>query len=320
MSTPQGEVYDLGYRHYDGPREGRIRAHKALWVDGIRTVLGIGRGWGAKVLPVILFICVITPALVAAIIASVVGLGDFQLFRHEEYYAIVLIVVALFAAIMAPELLCPDRRHGVLGLYLVRPLTRTDYVAARWFAFFSITLSFVLAGQVVLFAGLLLAATEPLDYVRDNWLDVPRFLLAGLVLAAFTTTVPLAVSAFTTRRAYATAFVVAVFIVTPIISGALTATECTTTPDPNDASNTVRECDYTTGDAAKWISLVNVLEVPSLVNDLIFPGGTFEDPDGLDGPPQASAELHDAVPVAWYVVVVGALGYVLWWRYRRLSV
>ena len=320
MSTPQGEVYDLGYRHYDGPREGRVRAHKALWVDGIRTVLGIGRGWGSKVLPVILFICVITPAVVAAIIASVVGLPDFELFGHEEYYAIVLIVVALFAAIMAPELLCPDRRYGVIGLYLVRPLTRTDYVAARWFAFFSITLGFVLAGQVVLFAGLLLAATEPLEYLRENWLDVPRFLLAGLALAAFTTTVPLAVSAFTTRRAYATAFVVAVFIITPIISGALTSTECTTISDPNDSSNRITECDYATGDAAKWLSLIDVLGVPSLVNDLIFPGGTFEDPEGFDGPEQASSELHDAVPVAWYLVVVGALGYVLWWRYRRLSI
>ena len=317
MSTPQGEVYDLGYRHYDGPREGRIRAHKALWVDGIRTVLGIGRGWGSKVLPVILFICVITPAVVAAIIASVVGLPEFELFRHEEYYAIVLIVVALFAAIMAPELLCPDRRYGVIGLYLVRPLTRTDYVAARWFAFFSITLSFVLAGQVVLFAGLLLAAAEPLDYLRDNWLDVPRFLLAGLVLAAFTTTVPLAVSAFTTRRAYATAFVVAVFIITPIVAGALTSTECTTVQDRDNSSNMVTECDYATGDAAKWLSLINVLGVPTLVNDLVFPGETF---DASDGPEQAASELHDAVPVAWYVVIVAGLGYTLWWRYRRLPV
>ena len=316
MSTPQGEVYDLGYRHYDGPREGRLRAHKALWVDGIRTVLGIGRGWGSKVLPVILFICVITPALVAAIIASLTGLEE-AVFRHEEYYAIVLLVVALFAAIMAPELLCPDRLHGVLGLYLVRPLTRTDYVSARWFAFFSITLGFVLAGQVVLFAGLLLAASDPLDYLQDNWLDVPRFVLAGLALAAFTTTVPLAVSAFTTRRAYATAFVVAVFIITPIISGALTSRECTTIQDPNDSSSRTTECDYVTGDAAKWLSLINVLGVPTLVNDLIFPGGAFGESGESN---EAASELHDAVPVAWYLAVVGALGYTLWWRYRRLPV
>ena len=223
MSSPRGEVYDLGYRRYDGPREGRMRAHRALWVNGVRTILGIGRGWGSKVLPVVLFVCVMTPAVVAAIIASVVGLEDQQLFRHEEYYAIVSLVLALFSAIMAPELLCPDRRDGVIGLYLVRPLTRTDYVAARWFAFLSVTLSFVLVGQVVLFLGFVLAATEPLEYIRENWLDVPRFLLAGLAVAAFTTTAPLVVSAFTTRRAYATAFVIAVFIISAAAAGILTA-------------------------------------------------------------------------------------------------
>lgn len=310
MSGPRGEVYDLGYRRYDGPREGRMRAHRALWTNGVRTVLGIGRGWGSKVLPVVLFVCVMTPAVVSAIIASVVGLEEFELFRHAEYYAIVSIVLALFSAIMAPELLCPDRRDGVLGLYLVRPLTRTDYVAARWLAFLSVTLSFVLAGQVVLFLGLVLAAAEPLEYIRESWLDVPRFLLAGLAVAAFTTTAPLAVSAFTTRRAYATAFVIAVFIISSAAAGILTAeTDCEVTIT---AVEEVRECDYVTGDAAKWLSLVDLFGVSSQVNDRIFPGDLFDEAG------QASSQLHAAVPVAWYLILVSSLGLALWWRYRSL--
>ena len=310
MSGPAGEVYDLGYRRYDGPREGRMRAHKALWINGVRTVLGIGRGWGSKVLPAVLFICVMTPAVVSAIIASVVGLEDFGLFRHAEYYAIVSIVLVLFSAIMAPELLCPDRRDGVIGLYLVRPLTRTDYVAARWFAFLSVTLTFVLAGQVVLFLGLVLAAAEPLEYVKENWLDVPRFLLAGLAVAAFTTTVPLVVSAFTTRRAYATAFVIAVFIISAAAAGILTAqNDCEIT---RTAVEEVRECEYMTGDAAKWLSLLDIFGVPTLVNDQIFPGETFDEAG------QASSQLHAAVPVAWYLVLVSSLGFTLWRRYRSL--
>ena len=311
MSGPRGEVYDLGYRRYDGPREGRMRAHRALWINGVRTVLGIGRGWGSKVLPVVLFVCVMTPAVVSAIIASVVGLEDFELFRHAEYYAIVSIVLALFAAITAPELLCPDRRDGVIGLYLVRPLTRTDYVAARWFAFLSVTLTFVLAGQVVLFAGLVLAATEPLEYVKDNWLDVPRFLVAGAAVAAFATTIPLAVAAFTTRRAYATAFVIAVFIISGAAAGILTSeTDCEISVTTVEE---VETCDYVTGDAAKWLSLLDIFGVPTLVNDLIFPGETF----GESG--QASSQLHAAVPVAWYLILVSSLGFTLWWRYRSLS-
>ena len=166
MTEARGEIFDLGYRGYDGPREGRVRAYKALWVNGVRTALGIGRSWGAKVMPALLLIAVISPALVAVIVASLAGPED--IISHSDYYGIVSIVLLLFSAIVAPELLCPDRRDRVLGLYLVRPLTTTDYVAARWLAFLSVTLPLVLAGQVVLFVGLTLAASDPVQYVEDQ--------------------------------------------------------------------------------------------------------------------------------------------------------
>ena len=42
---------------------------------------------------------------------------------HSDYYGIASIFFFVFAALVAPELLCPDRRDGVINLYLVRPLT-----------------------------------------------------------------------------------------------------------------------------------------------------------------------------------------------------
>jgi hypothetical protein len=42
---------------------------------------------------------------------------------HADFYGIASIVLFVFAAIVAPELLCRDRRDGVIHLYLVRPLT-----------------------------------------------------------------------------------------------------------------------------------------------------------------------------------------------------
>ena len=30
MTEAQGEIYDLGYQHYDGPRGGRIQAVRSL--------------------------------------------------------------------------------------------------------------------------------------------------------------------------------------------------------------------------------------------------------------------------------------------------
>mgnify|MGYP007026202615 CR=1 FL=1 len=44
MTQRAGELFDLGYQHYDGPREGRMRARKAVFFDGFRTTLGLGRG------------------------------------------------------------------------------------------------------------------------------------------------------------------------------------------------------------------------------------------------------------------------------------
>ena len=318
MNEARGEVFDLGYRGYDGPREGRVRAYKALWMNGVRTALGIGRSWGAKVMPAILLIAVISPALVGVIVASLAGPED--IISHSDYYGIVSIVLLLFSAIVAPELLCPDRRDRVLGLYLVRPLTTTDYVAARWLAFLSVTLPLVLAGQVVLFFGMTLAAADPVQYVEDNWLDVPRFLLAGLVVAVYTTTVPLAVSAFTPRRAYAAALIIGAFIISLAVIGFLTSPA----PIDGDCERVVQNgvvvrdtCpdEYMAGDAAKWYALLSLAEVPTFVNNLIFD----VEVDSGQGAASAVDELPSAVPIAWYVLLTSALGLALWWRYRRID-
>ena len=309
MTTPQGEVYDLGYQHYQGPREGRGRARTALWVNGIRTALGLGRGSLAKVLPALLFIAAMLPAVILAIVASQVDPDE--ILSHSGYYQIISIILLLFSAIIAPELLCSDRRDGVLSLYLVRPLTPTDYVAGRWLAFFTVTMAIVYSGQLLLLIGFTLAAADPLEHLRDNWLDIPRFLAAGFVLAAFTTTLPLAVSAFTTRRAYAAAFVIGLFLISAPTSGILT--ECEEGGNQQrGAQESGVTCEPLTGDAAKWFRLVNLGMVPIHVNDLIF--GVEATLNGRD------ATLPWVVPVAWYLLLTAGPGAVLWWRYQRLRV
>ena len=308
MTEPRGEVFDLGYQHYQGPREGRMRARKALWINGVRTALGVGQGTLAKVLPVLLFVAVMIPALVGVIIASVVDVGD-DLLSHADYYRYVSVILVLFSAIIAPELLCSDRRDGVINLYLVRPLTTTDYVAGRWLAFFSVTLALVLIGQVVLLIGLVLAASEPLDYFRDNWLDIPRFLLGGIVVAVFTTTLPLAVSAFTTRRAYAAAFVIAVFIISFPVSEILSG--CDEDAEAN-ARRAGEQCEPWIGDSGKWLALINVPQVPMHVNDLIF------DVEANEQVSRLVEELPDMVPVGWYIMLMAGAGFALWWRYQRI--
>ena len=50
------------------------------------------------------------------------------------------IALFVFASVVAPELLCPDKRNGVINLYLVRPFTGSDYIVARWLAFLGVDL------------------------------------------------------------------------------------------------------------------------------------------------------------------------------------
>jgi ABC-2 type transport system permease protein len=337
MTEAQGELYDIGYQRYLGPREGRNRARKAVWSSGVRTVLGLGRGARAKVLPALLFFSAMAPAVVITLVVSVAG-PDSGVPGHAGYYQIISVFILLFSAIMAPELLCPDRRDRVIDLYMVRPLTPGDYVGARWLAFLVVTLSIVYAGQIILLVGLILAAPDPLEYIRENWLIVPRFLLAGLVIAAFTTTLPMAVSAFTTRRAYAAAFVIGLYLISAPVGGILT--ECQEHGNDEEAGVRIElggggqseggqgagqeasraaangeevECKRLAGDAAKWYALVDLGQVPAHVNDLIF-----EEKNDSEAV-QLASDLPYAIPVAWYLFLTLGSGAVLWWRYSRLA-
>ena len=116
MTAQEGQVFDLGYRHYEGPREGRARARKALFVNGVRTCFGLGRGAWAKVLPILFLLAVMAPAAVLAALAGLLGdtfMDVLDLPGPADYYGIVWVILMLFSATIAPELLCPDRRDGV---------------------------------------------------------------------------------------------------------------------------------------------------------------------------------------------------------------
>ena len=73
-----------------------------------------------------------------------------------------------------------------------------------------------------------------------------------------------------------------------------------------------RTCEPATGDAARWFALIGIPQIPMHVNDLIF------DDEDDSGVATQLRELPDAIPIAWYLVLVAVPGLVLWWRYQRL--
>ncbi len=320
MREREAEVYDLGYQRYTGPRQGRSQARRAVFENGVRTLLGIGRGGKAKILPIFLFVSVITPAVIFAVILSFLGEGADFIPGPADYYAVVSLILILFAAIMAPELLGPDRRDNVLSLYFVRPLTPIDYLLARVLAFFVIVLALVYSGQAVLQAGIILTSGDALAYVQENWGDWLRILLVGVVIAVFISVAPMAVSSFTTRRAYAAAFIIGAWLILNATTDSLTSLTTCTTPEEVAASDIVDEaaleCEYSIGGIAPYIGLLNVSGLTDNINNIVF---GVELTEGEAAPSSlAVQELHDAYPIAAYLLAVGGAVLLLWSRYRRI--
>lgn len=224
MTNGPAEVFDLGYRSYEGERTSRWLRRRAIWRDGVRISLGLGRGAGAKIAPWLLIGFALVPVLVLVIVASVAGsLGgdpeEIDLPSFAEYYDFAIIPIALFAATVAPLLLCPDRRDGVLSLYAARPITATDYVAARWAAFLAVAAGAAMLPEVILFIWTALDASSTGSWLGDNWAVVPRFIAASLILASVLTTLTMLTASFTTRRAYASVATLAILFVGSAIGG-----------------------------------------------------------------------------------------------------
>jgi ABC-2 type transport system permease protein len=293
-----GTVFDIGYRNYTGAREGRDRSQRAVFKDGIRIALGFGRPARAKVLPwffigVLAFIAIVMALSAGALSRAMGPEAASRLPSHSDFYGIASIILFVFAAVAAPELLCPDRRDGTINLYLVRPLTGSDYVMARWAAFLMVMLGAAWLPQLILFLGLSMGAAQPLEYLKQHWLDIPRFIGAGAAMAAYTTSLAMLTASFTTRRAYASVFLVGLFAIsTPFTVGL------------------AMEMGGTVG---QWISMFNLTNIPVHVNDIVF-----NDVSEITSEAPAR-ELGSTILAAWYFVWTLGCGALLWWRYRRLT-
>jgi len=288
-TAPEGQVFDLGYQRFTGEREGLGRAMRAIWRDSYRSALGLGRSLSSKLLPFGLIILALFPAVITMVIAGFVSsfggdLADLELedFTNRAYYEFAQIPLLLFAGMLGPEMLCPDRRSGVLVLYFVRPLTPMNYVAARWIGFFTVMLGILMLPQVLVYLTQLVIADNPWTWFSDHLDLMPRAALSAVILAMLQTTVALAIASFTDRRAYAAAAILGFFFLTAAVGAVLV--------------------DVLDGTAADWWRLVNILGAFLQVNNWAF--GVF---DGA---------LSGYVYIAEMVVVIAAGWAVLWWRYR----
>lgn len=286
------QIYDLGYRSYEGPRRGAGWAPVTVWRHTVQRVLGLHRPFRHKILPGIALVIAFVPALIFVGIAALLPvdlIGKDALPSYGEYYGLIVTALTLFASFVAPEALCTDRRTGMLDLYLAGPLDRNRYLAAKWTAVFVVMLLMTMGPQLFMLASYSVEGAGP------ALSDVPELLgriaVAGCAVALFYTAVSLAVSSLTTRRAVAAVAIVLLLLVPGIAVGV--SVESAGAPDEL------------------------ALLTPGLTQELAW--RVFEESHPVEElePPitRLSTPLIAAALVGW--IAVGAL--VCWIRYRRLE-
>ncbi len=219
MSTDRGGViHDLGYQHYTGPRLGRPAIVRALCWHSLRSAFGIGRGAKAKIVPATLLVIMCLPAVVNAVLVAR-SADHARVIPYDSYvFQLRVLVMTIFVAVQAPELVSRDLRSHVLPLYLSRPLRRLDYPLAKYAAFTIACLLVLEIPLLLLYLGTLVSATGG----AMIW-DETRALAAGAGLAALWAVllagIGLLLASLTGRRAFATGGIAIVFFLSWTVAG-----------------------------------------------------------------------------------------------------
>lgn len=214
-----GEVYDRGYQHYTGPRLGRAHAFRALTGYSMKRALGSKKRWTAKVVPVILYVAVamlvIIPLGIQAFIDSA------EILQYWDYFSVAWLILGVFVATIAPEMLCGDRREKTLILYFSRPITRLDYLLAKLLATALLTLTITLIPLAIFWLGRQLLDDSPVSAMRDNIGDLFKIVVVSIVVSAYLGALGLVVSAFTGRKAIAVGIIIVAFLFASALAGVL---------------------------------------------------------------------------------------------------
>jgi len=281
-------IYDRGYRTYEGERTGPSGARRAVYKDGIRRILGLGRKARDKVYPWLMI------AIALAMAAIVIGIhwliGDLAESLSEgvpsygELFDLYSWIGLLFIAFAGPWLLIPDRTRGVLSVYFSRPLTVDGYLLSKVGAFATVVGAIYLVPQIVLHIGLGLISDD--GYLDVLW-KVPVTTLAFVGMHG---ALALLLSAVIARPGIASAAFLGV-----LIPGRFIATQ-------------ISEASFA---GARWTSLLAFDHLPRVIRDALFR-------DTVTYPAEAAGfGGWAAAAVIGAAVVISAV--LVRTRYRRLA-
>lgn len=225
-ATGDARILDRGYRRYQGARTGTGGAMRSVVLHSVQRALGLRRTLWAKVLPFAAVLIAYVPAIVFVGVIALIPAEDVPrdfLPTYGDYYGFIIAAIMVFAALVAPEVLCTDRRAGMLGVYLSSPLDRTTYLVAKAGAIAAV-MSLVCLGPPLLLLGANLLQSQGPEGFGDIVTTSARVLGAGVALTLLYTGVTMGAASLTDRKAIAAAGIILLFLVSITVTGILTAT------------------------------------------------------------------------------------------------
>jgi ABC-2 type transport system permease protein len=253
----------------------------------MKRAMGIRKRWTAKVLPFLLYTAALVPLVVMIGVSALVPDADFA--SYSDYLAAIFVIIGIFVATTAPEMLCVDRHERTLPLYFSRAITCLDYVLAKLVAMTLLTMTLSMIPLIILWLGRQLVSDAPWKAMQDNVGDLGRVVFVGALIALVLGTIGLVISSLTARKGVAVTVIFIGFVVTTSIA--------------NAGLELLEDYDW-----SRYLILVSVLDTFEGVYDHVIP-------DNVTGSAIAQADLSLPVYLGYLLslVVIGVL--ILCWRY-----
>ncbi len=229
LAPGTGVIHDIGYQTYDGPRFGRATIALALCWHSLRSAFGVGRGAKAKIIPVLTFAIMCAPAVINAVVMAL-GRSHGRVVSYDAYVGpLRVLVLVVFIAAQAPELVSRDLRSRVLPLYFARPIRRRDYPLAKFAAFALALLAMIDIPVLLLYVGTIMQVHGGAAIWAQTRAAVPG-LLVGLMWAVVLAPIGLALASVSGRRAFSTGSVAIFLFMTWTLTTVLTKIAASTGP------------------------------------------------------------------------------------------
>jgi ABC-2 type transport system permease protein len=167
----------------------------------------------------LLYAAVAIPVLIAIGIRAF--FPAFVFLEYPQFFGAIFLLVGIFVALIAPEMMSSDRHDRLLPLYFSRPIGRGSYVLAKLLATGLLTLSMSLLPAVVLWLGNGLLGQEPLQALRASLDDLGRIAVAGTMIAFYLGAIGLLISSFTGRKSVAVGVIILGFVLSESLSLAI---------------------------------------------------------------------------------------------------